>query len=549
MKLKKAFLSMGKTPKEYAIKVVVPTMVIGVLIGIAVRMVLPPSTLVNVASFLIPLMSVVLIIFYPLMSFGKRAHEIDINMHYFITEMGALATSDISRMKLFEILAKNDRYGALADEAKMIYHLMATWHLSLVDACRFVAKRTPSELLADFLDRFAHAVQSGEDLEKFLRAEQSVVMNDYEAMYTASLRVLEVLKETFISLIMSMIFLASFALIMPIIMGGDPLSLMITVMMLFMMVDIIVIFAVRRRMGSDPIWHQLDIETEAEKKLKKTFPITVVGCAVIGSVLFLKTDLPPAIILALSLTPLAYTGNVAKKIEHEIKRRDDSYPAFIRSLGSSAGAMGGLIIEALRSLRTHDFGPLTTDINRLYKRLLTRINKHLAWDYFSAGTGSNLIQRFSTMFVEATDLGGKPEVIGDIISENFHRVVNLRKHRYQSASAFVGVLYGLTGGIAFTLFISISIVDVMKSLYEEIEIPSGLEAGMMLNVSGIDIHLMSLLILFILVVHSLLSSILLKIIDGGHIFCSYSHFVGMVWVSVICAEITRIGVGSLLGLS
>ena len=69
------------------------------------------------------------------------------------------------------------------------------------------------------------------------------------------------------------------------------------------------------------------------------------------------------------------------KIEKENKRKDENYPSFIRSLGSSAGARGGLIDEALKSLRIHDFGPLTKDVNSLFKRINTRVDKKKSWDY------------------------------------------------------------------------------------------------------------------------------------------------------------------------
>jgi len=74
--------------------------------------------------------------------------------------------------------------------------------------------------------------------------------------------------------------------------------------------------------------------------------------------------------------------------------------------------------ESLRQLIYHDFGPLTQNVRELYKRLNTRINKIRAWEYFAAGTGSNLIERFGTIFAEGTHLGGKPEVIGEIIGDN-----------------------------------------------------------------------------------------------------------------------------------
>ncbi|TRZ87004.1 MAG: hypothetical protein D4R88_10020, partial [Methanosarcinales archaeon] len=159
--------------------------------------------------------------------------------------------------------------------------------------------------------------------------------------------------------------------------------------------------------------------------------------------------------------PFALTGYFARKEEELIKRKDDNFAAFVRALGSTAGARGGIIRDSLRNLTYHDFGPLTPDINELYKRLETRINKIMSWNYFAAGTGSNLIERFGTIFAEGIDKGGKPEAIGDIVGDNFMRIVSLRKLRYSLATSLLGEVYGLTGGIAFTMFLTLAIVKML----------------------------------------------------------------------------------------
>ncbi|MHC1593324.1 MAG: archaellar assembly protein FlaJ [Methermicoccaceae archaeon] len=547
-KLRRAYVSLGMSPTEYLTKIALPMLGVSVLAWLVFMLGLIPI-LPSYIGWLFPVAGILLVTFYPSLNATKRANQIDSNMHYFITQMGALVTADIPRLKLLEMLGKNRKYGALADEITEVHFLMDTWHLSLPEACRFVSSRTPSVLLADFLDRFAHSVQSGEDMKEFLRSEQSVVMADFEQMYMASLKSIDVIKEAFMSLVMALIFLASFGVIMPIIMGGDSTVLLLMVLVMFIVVDVVIIYFIKLRTGNDPLWHQLKIETDAERRLKRTFPISIVGCTVVGFLLVFTSDISYPLLIAMTLTPLAYTGWVAKGIESEIVRRDNNYAAFVRSLGSSAGARGGLITAALATLRMHDFGPLTDDIHKLYKRLYTRLNKYLSWNMFSASTGSNLIQRFSVMFVEATDLGGKPEVIGQLISDNFHRVVLLRKHKYQSASSFVGVLYGLTAGIAFTMFISVSIAEVIQQLYETMEVPAGMEMGFALSMGALNVETVSLVVLFTLVAHSFLSALLVRTVDGGHIFNTYLHFVGMVWIAAISAEVTSLSIYKLLGIA
>jgi flagellar protein FlaJ len=153
------------------------------------------------------------------------------------------------------------------------------------------------------------------------------------------------------------------------------------------------------------------------------------------------------------------------------------------------------------------------------------------------------------MFVEATNLGGKPEIIGDIIAANFHRIVTLRKKRVQSASSLVGVLYGLTAGIGFTMYISLGVIDLMQSMFSSVEMPAGMSMGMILYTNIGDIEVLSMMVLLIMIAHSLMSAILIRVVDGGHILSSSIDFVIMVWISGITAMVTRTAIWSLLGMS
>ena len=171
-----------------------------------------------------------------------------------------------------------------------------------------------------------------------------------------------------------------------------------------------------------------------------------------------------------------------------------------------------------------------------------------SWEHFAAGTGSNLIERFATMFVEGTNVGGKPAIIGDIISKNFMDIVSLRKLRYSSASSLIGVLYGMTAGIAATLFLAVSIIAMLAKLFSNTSIPN-IDIGISIaSIANTNIPLMTALLMFMMVCHSLLSATLIRIVDGGHHFNTYTHFVGLVWISALAGEMTVRGITPLLGM-
>jgi flagellar protein FlaJ len=547
----KAFKNLGMEPKAYFKKFALPIVAFGFLFSILLLALLP-SIFVGTAAYipyLIPVICIVFAFSYPLSLLAAKASRIDNNMHYYITQMGSIATAETPRIDIVRIVSENADYQELADETKKIYDLVTVWHLSLADACRFISKRTPSIIFEDFLDRFAHALQSGEDVKTFLFAEQNVVMNEYESMYNGALYVVEIIKELFVSLVMSLIFMASFAVIMPVITGMNAELLMGIVVVIFLVTDIVMVMFTKSKIPKDPAWSQSTNMTENKLKLYRSIPVSIAGCIVVLIAVLLYGKIETSIAVAMVLTPLVYTGHVSRKIEKSIRRKDENFPAFIRSLGSSAGARGGVIDEALKALRAHDFGPLTTDVNNLYKMLVTRINKFSSWEYFASNTGSNLIQRFSGMFVQATNLGGQPEVIGDIIATNFHRIVTLRKKRSQSAGSLVGVLYGLTGGIGFTMYISLGVVGLMQDMFSSVEMPAGMSMGMVLYTNVGNIDTLSNMVMAIMVGHSLMSAILIRIVDGGHMLSATIDFVIMVWISGASAVVTMAAVSSLLGIA
>jgi archaeal flagellar protein FlaJ len=411
------------------------------------------------------------------------------------------------------------------------------WNMSLSEAARFIAKRTPSEIFADFLDRFAYALESGEDLEDFLKSEQVVVINDYGAHYKGNLYELENMKNLFNSMMMSVIFIVIFALLMPILTGISATILLGGALFLVGFIEVIFLYFTKAKAPSDPMWHNLKFETHLDKVLKRTLPISLLLCVGVVLAVLHFTEWPMLILMACGLTPLLLVNWHVAREEDRLKRRDDNFAAFIRSLGASTSARGGQVTEVLRHLQTHDFGPLTENVQDLYSRLNVRVDDTQAWRYFAADCGSNLIEKFSRMFLEGLKAGGKPAPIGRIISDNFVEITNLRKGRYQTASSFRGLLYGLMAGMAFALYVGLGIVDMLENIFNDMDMPEGTPFMEFFHFSS-DSVLTNFLVMALLLGHAVTSALMVKIADGGNYFRSYGDLVGMFWVAAI------VGVGA-----
>lgn len=550
MNTKVIFHCLGISQKSYFKKFVIPVSILAIIFPFLMVLLIPSvmNGITLIGVMLVPVALFAIVLIYPITGLEGKKKDIDNNIHYYITHMGVLATSQMSRVDLLLKLSQTEAYGYLAKETGRIYALIYYWHVSFPVACRFIGTRTPSVLFSDFLDRMAHSVQAGQGFQEFVISEQTVVMSDFMTMYQDSLNSIDMIKEMFISLCMSLIFIVAFAIIMPIITGMDSIMLLGGAIAIFIGTEFVILLYARSKVPSDRIWHTLNIETVADRRIKWSMPISLFLCIIFTTIVVAFTNLPTPIMFASSLTPLLLTGLIARHEENKIKRFDNNFGAFIRSLGGASGSRSGLILESLKELTTHDFGPLSENVNNLYKRLKTRLNTMRSWEHFAAGTGSNLIERFATMFVEGTNVGGKPVIIGDIISRNFQSILSMRKLRYSSASSLIGVLYGMTAGISATMFLAVSIIAMLAKLFANTSIPD-IDIGISIaTITASNIPLMTTMLMFMMVCHSLISAMLIRVVDGGHHFNTYTHFVGLVWISALTAEITMRGMGPLLGL-
>src|SRR5574337_1284695 len=160
MDQKVIFHCLGIPKNKYIKYYVVPVTVLAVIFPF-LMIFLAPSVMEGpmlMAIMLVPFALLAMVVVFPLASLERKKKEIDNNIHYYITHMGVLATSQMTRTDILLLLSKNEAYGYLAKETGRIYALIRYWHLNFPAACRFIGKRTPSVLFSDFLDRMAHAV-------------------------------------------------------------------------------------------------------------------------------------------------------------------------------------------------------------------------------------------------------------------------------------------------------------------------------------------------------------------------------------------------------
>lgn len=533
----KADLSM----KEYLRKVLLPSVALSVAMFVVVSILMKLINLplgLRLLLFAIPIILLIYAAVYPYIVADSKKISINSKLPYFITYFAVLSTSEMGRSDLIKVLASDPKLGAIATELKKVYMIVDKLHRSLPEAFRFLARRTPSQVFADFLDRLAYSLDSGVDLKDYLFQEQQTVMDDYQTFYEGALYDLDVFKEIYESIIISVVFMASFIIIGPLITGQDIGRLGLYVFAIILASEIGILMVIKYRMPEDPIWAESrGIKTERDKKIKMSYIYSALLVVIMFLIYLLvlrpRFNIPEPFVIALILTPLIYSGKVIGNEEKSIFRKDENFAAFIRSLSSSLAASGSSLVMVLKYLSAHDFGSLTEDIRALYRRLAVRVDRERAWDFFIAGTGSWLVGMFSEIFREAIRMGAEPDYVGKVISRNFERLVRLRRKRQQSLDSFIGIIYGLTAAFAFSLAASFQVAVSINGLFGQLQVPSEYIGDVIHIIPPAGMRFVMYIMLALMVLHSLLSALAIKIADGGHLGMSLYYFVILLWIFAI----------------
>lgn len=479
---------------------------------------------------------VLFIVLKPVLERDIAKTDINSNIPYFITAFATLSVSAANRIDMLELLSKKEKLGRIKDEMGKLVNLVKNWRRGLSEAAMFLSTRTPSEVFEDFLARFGHAINSGQDFEDFVNNEAETVMSNFETTYISSLYTFDLYKDLYISMLLSFAFLITFVMIMPVLIHINIIQILSMSMLTIVLGEVMLVYGIKVVLPNDPIWHDTGIKTPLQKQIDKYLKISIMSCVILAAlsiILRLYTILPFYFIVSIVVTPLFLPGYAGSRAERIIAKKDDMFGSFIRSLSGAAGARGNMVIEALKAIVLHDFGTLTDDIRSLYRRLAYRVNNIASWKNFSADTGSHLIEVFSESFVESVDLGADADKAGSVVADNFDRVIRLRKRRHASVSSYVGVIYGITGGLAFSLAIAFGVLQIINQVFTTFNVASLNSFGIFVSQPESSMILIEVFILAILMVHSFIAGTALKIADGGRVVHGLHHFVIMTWIVTI----------------
>lgn len=551
--------------KKFYVTVLLPLFFLGSIIislPILLPLFLPVPVSFHPATFIFGgIVPIIIGILYPYIIFKNKETEIDSNMHFFITHLRVLAISDLSLKDILNVLGGKKVYKSLGEEVKKVSILSTQWRYPMARTLHFIALRTPSKILKDFLDRFSQSLDSGVEHREFIETEQEAIMQDYKTMYETSNENIVILNEVYVSMLIAIIFIMSFGIVLPIIMGADSMT-MYTYLSSFMLIvsEGLLLYLMKSIIPEDTIWHQSGEKSELQKKMTKLLINCLLASIAIGGFLFyakysiqleILSGLSFELLIAITLTPLLIIGIKTVVEEDNIARKEKNFLGFLTGLGSIATMKGGKVTESVYYLSRKDYGILTKYIRSLYRRLRTRIDDGAAWQWFGVDTNSNFIQRSSEMFREATYAAANPTRVTKMIAENMRKILDLRKKKFSIVNTTIALFGGITFGISFSIYVSLVISRHLNDIVLETGDPfsnlEGINIGTLLYTVPPETYDFILLIIFlVLCVHSFFLSFTVKVIRGSHLYLTFLYFVPFVWIVALTSWVVDLYIKGML---
>ena len=526
---------------------------------------------------LLPLITGAAAFVFPLLEVRRSATMIEKEMHMFITRMGILSLGEVAAQSIFDILKHMSDYGELAIEVKRIETLVEKWHTSLPEASRIVAQQSPSPLWADFLDRMAFSIEAGQPIDEFMRSEQETVSEQYATLYDTRLESVDTMKEIYVSLVSAGLFglvIAGIHLILfevgsasdtPI-MVASRLRFLLLASLLFTVVQVGAVFAFRASIPEDPTFARDSLDTPFRINFVRSLVMSFVLTAILLVVTIItilsaweavtsQWDRYGLLLIAAPLSPMLIPALMVGREERQILRRDETYPDFIRALGGTAQARSAEPSATIKALRGIDFGMLDDSIDRLERRLSTRIDSDRAWDYFNADTNSAVISRYTRIYIEGSQSSGQPARTAEMVSRTVGSLLSLRRRRSLSANTMRGVALGLLIACVTSLNVTISIVmrlgDSIAGIATTFTENSNVDLAqfgaqialpIMDDASGVseNIRLFKIIVSILILFQVWAVSIISNRLRGGGMTTALGQSIQLLWIAGITSYVTSL---------
>lgn len=116
---------------------------------------------------------------YPINQSRKRKKNINSNLPFAVNHMSAIASSGVPPYVIFKLLTGFKEYGEVSEEATRIVRNVDTFGQDITSSIEQIAKETPSKKFEELLRGIISTVETGGNLQEYLRVQAKQALFDY----------------------------------------------------------------------------------------------------------------------------------------------------------------------------------------------------------------------------------------------------------------------------------------------------------------------------------------------------------------------------------
>ncbi|AIY89712.1 archaellar assembly protein FlaJ [Geoglobus acetivorans] len=491
----------------------------------------------------------------------------DNDLLFTLTYMASLSTANLSRDKIFELVAEKKEYSP-SKYFKQIRDLTQNWHYDYATACELIAEKVKHKRLKELLNRFSNAIASGEPDEEFIEREWRTFKTVRKDEYQRSLESLRKWTDAYVSILVSTTLISVVILLSIVIYSvSDPLSMILTAIFSSLAFSLFGVFMLYKATPKDAKTHNMPIKSKEQTTISRLqvllLPIFLAALLVFSilpavfnpemEILGIDAKGIGLIISGFVLLPL---GIIGYRDDKKISKRDEAFTSVIRGLGATISGAGVGMAEALSRLDKKNLGELKDLVMPLHKRLSLGLDPKISWDKFTGESGSYLISKLTPIFIDATDMGGDANLVGEIVGSSNLEMVLLRLKRDLISNGFINLVIPLhvsmVGLILFITKILEKFTSLISKMFEsqlstfgsasDIMSKTGL-AGMNFGLfSAVPVGLFEMYALFVSLILILSNALSMKIVKGSANYMMYFYISILMILSGIIFIFVPIGV-------
>lgn len=477
------------------------------------------------------------------------------DMLFALTYMASISTANLTRDKIFSSISGKKEY-CPSKYFNLIKELAQHWHYDYANACELISTKVKHDRMRELLNRLSNAIAAGEPDSEFLTKEWRLFKTKRKDEFERDLDTTKEWSNAYTALLVSTSLVAIIILLSVILYNiGDPADTLYSTMFIIFFMAFFGVGLLFRCSPKDTKVHNLSVKSKEQTYIYKWTPLTLVIAAL---AVLLLTVLPAftgsaadffidikgvgMIVAGVTMIPV---GIAAKRDIEKINKRDESYTTFIRSLGSIISGSGLTVPKALLKIDPKNLGELKDMSQELYKKLASGLDPALCWGRFVGETGSYLIYKFTSVFVDAVNFGGNAEVVGELVSSSNLELVLLRMKRERIAKGFSSLVIPLhVSMVGLLLFIGQILTifsTIINSLFTQFEIngselegiPGGM-GGMNMGIfGGVPLELLGQFVVIVTIILTIANLLAIVAVKGGPMYLAIYYGIFMFILSGI----------------